>query len=167
MRGAATKPLLATVIVLAAHSLAFGQAGSVGGVIGKTDKSVSGGAAPTEPQTEPSRTRSRQRVDKGNSDQSASASVSGWWHWTAQCPSGNWQGEFNLAESSRGNFSGSFTGTWLSGGKISDGNVDGSSIGFTRTVAFVTQHWIGHLAAGSMKGTLGGNEDCNWDATKK
>ena len=44
MSGAAVKPLLAFLILLAGASLAFGQAGSIGGVVGKTDKSISGGA---------------------------------------------------------------------------------------------------------------------------
>ena len=46
MRGAAAKSLLAILTVLASHSLAFGQAGSIGGTIGKTDKSVSGEESP-------------------------------------------------------------------------------------------------------------------------
>jgi len=44
MSGAATKPLLAIILFLAGGSLAFGQAGSTGGTIGKQDKSISGGA---------------------------------------------------------------------------------------------------------------------------
>ena len=46
MSRTATKLLLAILIVLAGGSLAFGQAGSVGGVVGKIDKSVSGEEAP-------------------------------------------------------------------------------------------------------------------------
>src|SRR5665213_3856421 len=46
MRGVATKPLLAILILLASDPLAFGQAGSIGGAIGKTDKSVSGEETP-------------------------------------------------------------------------------------------------------------------------
>jgi hypothetical protein len=42
MRRAAVKSLLATLTVLAGSSLALGQAGSIGGTIGKTDKSISG-----------------------------------------------------------------------------------------------------------------------------
>jgi hypothetical protein len=44
MSRATTRSLLAVILLLASGSLAFGQAGSTGGVIGKTDKSVSGGA---------------------------------------------------------------------------------------------------------------------------
>jgi len=46
MRGAAFKSLLVILTVLAGPSLALGQAGSIGGAIGKTDKSVSGEEAP-------------------------------------------------------------------------------------------------------------------------
>ena len=46
MRGAVTRPLLAVLIVLASGSLALGQAGSLGGVVGKTDKSLTGEEAP-------------------------------------------------------------------------------------------------------------------------
>ena len=42
MSRAAIKPLLAALLLIATHSLAFGQAGSIGGVVGKTDKSISG-----------------------------------------------------------------------------------------------------------------------------
>jgi hypothetical protein len=42
MRGAATKSLLSVVLLLAGGSLAWGQAGSTGGVIGKENKSVTG-----------------------------------------------------------------------------------------------------------------------------
>ena len=49
MSGAAAKPLLAIIILLTGGSLAFGQAGSIGGTIGKTDKSVSGVEEPRAP----------------------------------------------------------------------------------------------------------------------
>jgi hypothetical protein len=51
MSGAAAKPLLAILIFLAGGSLAFGQAGAIGGTIGKTDKSVSGEEAPLKMQS--------------------------------------------------------------------------------------------------------------------
>jgi hypothetical protein len=46
MSDAAAKPLLVILIFLAGSSLAFGQAGSIGGTIGKTDKSISGEEGP-------------------------------------------------------------------------------------------------------------------------
>ena len=51
MRGATARPLLAILIFLAGSSFAFGQAGSIGGTIGKTDKSVTGAEAPRKIQT--------------------------------------------------------------------------------------------------------------------
>jgi hypothetical protein len=66
MSRAATKPVLAIIIFLAGGSLAFGQAGSTGGVIGKQDKSISGGeeadrpraAYPKRPSAKPQETSS-------------------------------------------------------------------------------------------------------------
>jgi hypothetical protein len=55
MSGAATKPFLAIIIFFASGSLAFGQAGSTGGTIGKQDKSISGGAEANGPDTKPTR----------------------------------------------------------------------------------------------------------------
>jgi hypothetical protein len=49
MRSAAVKSFLAILTVLVGSSLAPGQAGSVGGVVGKTDKEMSG--APTSPES--------------------------------------------------------------------------------------------------------------------
>jgi hypothetical protein len=165
MRSTATKPLLTILIVLASDPLAFGQAGSIGGVIGKTDKSISGGGAASEPPAQPtSRSRARPPVDKGASGRSSVVSVAGSWHWIADCNSGHWQGGFDLVETSRGQFNGSFSGSW---GSIANGYVNGSSISFTRTVAVVTQYWRGQLAGGRIKGTLSGNENCSWEATKK
>jgi hypothetical protein len=54
MSRAATKPLLAVIIFLASGALAF-QAGSTGGTIGKTDKSISGGEGTKPPGEKPQR----------------------------------------------------------------------------------------------------------------
>lgn len=167
MSDATAKPLLAILICLASGSLAFGQAGSAGGTIGKTDKSVSGAdSAEPQPPTK-SRSQGQQRVDKGNSDQPSGGSVSGRWRWNADCSGKVWQGEFDLAESSRGQFNGSFAGTsWHDVGAITNGHINGASISFTRK-NLVTQYWTGHLAAGRIKGTSSGNVDCSWEATSK
>jgi hypothetical protein len=147
---------------------AFAQAGSTGGFIGKTDKSISGEGA-AEPNTPAkSRSRSQRAIDRGSSDQPSDVSAAGRWRWTADCPARSWQGEFDLAETSRGQFGGSFSGTsWYDAGTITDGRVNGGSVSFTRKVAWVTQYWKGRLAAGHIKGTLSGNDNCNWEATRK
>jgi hypothetical protein len=84
MSGAAAKPLLAIIILLTGGSLAFGQAGSIGGTIGKTDKSVSGVEEPRAPAK--SRSKGQRRVDGGGSDQSSQASGAGRNPVRAQCP---------------------------------------------------------------------------------
>jgi hypothetical protein len=75
MSVAAARSLLAVLIFLAGSSLALGQAGSTGGSIGKTDKSVSGETAP-EKQTQPkSRSKGQRTNEKANSNSAASSST--------------------------------------------------------------------------------------------
>lgn len=65
MRGATARPLLAILIFLAGSSFALGQAGSIGGTIGKTDKSVTGGEE--APRKIRSIKKSSPRADTGSS----------------------------------------------------------------------------------------------------
>jgi hypothetical protein len=140
MSGAAAKPLLAIILFFAGGSLAFGQAGSTGGTIGKTDKSVSGGESASEPHTPTkSRSKGQRPIGRGTSDQSSGVPVAGRWRWSADCTVGHWQGEFDLAQTSRGNFNGSFAGTSAHDvGTITDGHTNGTSISFTRTSSIAT-----------------------------
>ena len=55
MSGVAIRPLLAIVFFFARGLLAFGQAGSIGGTIGKSEKSVSGGTDTEQPSVKQSR----------------------------------------------------------------------------------------------------------------
>lgn len=169
MSRAATKLLMATAVLLAGGSLAFGQAGSTGGVIGKTDKSISGGESTVERQA-PAKSRSRDQrpASRGDSDKSSGVSVAGRWRWSADCTVGHWQGEFDLSQTSRGNFSGSFAATSANDlGTISDGHVNGNRVTFTRTSSIATQYWRGRLTAGRLTGTSSGNANCSWQATRK
>lgn len=87
MSGVAAKPLLAIVILLTGGSLAFGQAGSIGGTIGKTDKSLSGVESPAEPRTPAkSRSKGQRRIDGGTSDRPSEVSGAGRNPVHAQCP---------------------------------------------------------------------------------
>jgi hypothetical protein len=166
MRRAATKSLLSVVLLLAGGSLALGQAGSTGGTLGKTGKSMSGEDSPATPET---RTKSQAKpVDKDTSDQPSRVLVAGRWRWGADCTVGHWEGEFDLTETSRGHFNGSFAATSAHDiGTITDGSISDGSFSFTRTNYLVTQYWKGRLAGGRMKGTSSGNADCNWEATRK
>jgi hypothetical protein len=146
-------------------SSALAQAGSTGGTIGKQDKSISGGESVVEPHAPvKSRPKSQRPIE---TPESSEVSVAGRWRWTQDCPP-RWQGEFDLAETSRGHFNGSFAGTsWYDNGTITDGHISGTSVSFTRKSAPVTQYWTGRLTAGRMKGTSSGNANCSWEATRK
>lgn len=166
MSTSAAKIVVLAIIFLTSGSLAFGQAGSTGGTLGKTGKSLSGEENPAEPSA---RTKSRTKsIDRDTSSQPSGVSVTGRWRWSADCTVGHWQGEFDLAEASRGRFNGSFAGTSVHDvGTISDGSVNGGSISFTRTSSIATQYWRGRLAGTRMKGTSTGNANCSWQATRK
>lgn len=168
MSGAATC-FLAAVVLIATGSSGLAEAGSTGGTIGKTEKSVSGGERSSEPQ---SRTNSRP-ISKGSggassADRSSQSSIAGRWRYSADCTVGHWQGEFEILQGSGGSFSGSFAGTSLADtGTISNGRVSGSSISFTRTSSVATQYWRGGIAGGRMSGTSSGNANCSWQALRK
>lgn len=152
------------LVSLAVGATAFAQAGSTGGTIGKTDKSVSGGESAAERHIPPSsRSKGQQPINRGASGQSSEVSVAGTWRWIADCNNGHWEGQFDLVETSRGQFNGSFHEV----GTISDGHTNGTSITFTRTWALGTQNWRGQLAAGRMNGTLSGASTCSWEAMRK
>jgi len=80
MSRAATKPVLAIIIFLAGGSLAFGQAGSTGGVIGKQDKSISGGEEADRPHAARHPTRSAAKAPETSSGHSCGRIV-GRWSW--------------------------------------------------------------------------------------
>jgi hypothetical protein len=165
MSRAAIKPLLAILLLMAAHPLAHGQAGSIGGVVGKTDKSLSGG---TEPPEAPSRAKRERPVDRENADQPAG--VSGRWRWSANCTLGSYQGEFVLTQTSRGNFSGGFGQAFAGGtGPVADGHISGASVSFTQTS--VSHYWKGQLSGNRMSGTISGGSvhaaNCSWEASRK
>jgi len=165
MRGAAKKYLLSVILFLAGGSLALGQAGSTGGTLGKTGKSMSGEDSPAAPET---RTKSpAKRADKDGSEQQSG--LAGRWRWDADCGAGgHWQGEFDLADTSRGHFNGSFAATSAHDiGSITDGSISDGSFSFKRTNYLVIQYWKGRLTGGRMKGTSSGNADCSWEGTRK
>lgn len=163
MPDATIKSLLAILIFLAGGSLAFGQAGSIGGVVGKTDKSLTGGGVVPETQAEP---HSKHWTDGHKPDQPSGGSLFGRWRWNAACTLANYHGEFDLAQTSRGNFNGHFIGDAAT---ITDGHISGSSLSFTQPN--VAHYWKGQLAAGRMTGRISGSgihyANCSWEASKE
>ena len=147
LRGAAVSLAICS---LADPSLAQ-TPGSIGGSIGKRDKSISGEKVVPN-RREPARQRER-REDETR----ASPSVGGHWSWSCDCSSGNsFRGTLNFAQTGS-----DFTGTMMqpnrATGVVSDGKVSGGRVSFTVTLTNVierTEHWTGHLSGGHMQGTV-------------
>jgi hypothetical protein len=102
-----------------ADRVAFAQAGSAGGTLGKTDKSASGGE-------QDKAARSRERSGK--------MSLDGTWIWHATCPDGtDWKGEFKLEEKSDGSLAGTCSVYNGGGGSCSEvsGQVSGNKATFS------------------------------------
>jgi hypothetical protein len=116
--------MICLMALLAVDRGAFAQAGSTGGTIGKTDKSVSGGQEQSR-QPQPAKKQTRR---------AAGPVLTGLWDW--QC--GNAlsfpaTGNLQLVEGSEGRLTGEFisdSGSFQ-GGKIS-GSVHGNSVSFVR-----------------------------------
>jgi hypothetical protein len=94
----------------------FAQAGSTGGTLGNTDKSISGSREEPQEATSP-----RER-----SKRAAAVSISGKWAWTQKCDDGReFVGSFDLVQNGDGTVSGTVTGSDGSGpisGKLA-GNI--------------------------------------------
>jgi hypothetical protein len=156
--------ICAILLLLVAKPAAFAQAGSTGGTLGNTDKSISGDREEPRP-VDRHQSKPRER-EKGTASVPSTASVAGRWNWSADCQSGHYNGAFTLTEASGGQFTGAFDGTAMHDiGTISGGEVSGGQISFTRT-AIIVQHWRGHLTPGHISGTISGNENCTWQASK-
>jgi hypothetical protein len=114
----------ALAVLLGSDRIALAQAGSTGGLIGKSDKSISGGDDLSKP---------RERTPPANKTGRAVASLSGRWDWEAGCPVNRYFGDFQLTELSGGQLAGEFfrdSGA-VQGGRIS-GTVHGSEVSFLR-----------------------------------
>jgi hypothetical protein len=150
-------------LVAAGGSGAFAQAGSTGGTLGNTDKSISGDRE--EPQ-QGDRHQSRPReIERSVKSAPSAVSVAGRWHWTADCDNGHYEAEFVLLDVNNGRFTGNFTGG-AGDGTITDGSINGKSIAFTRHFMVFTQRWVGQVSGGHVHGSLSGASSCTWEASK-
>jgi hypothetical protein len=150
-------------IVLAAGgaSGALSQAGSTGGTLGNTDKSISG-------DREESRRSERLNPRPSKEEHTISEpSIAGRWRWDARCGQGSFSGEFEIGDGKQ------FTGAFISdvAGPISNGHRNGNQISFLRSVLGHLQPWTATLRGpNTMFGTLvradWGNDRCTWTATR-
>jgi hypothetical protein len=105
------------------------QPGSTGGSIGKTDKSVSGGETPAQPDLRSTGARVRTNAPKPVT----AATIEGNWDWEATCKGEQWQGGMILHAASATGFTGEFS-------KGHDGSIVGTISG--NRVSFV-RNWRG------------------------
>jgi hypothetical protein len=138
------------VALLATDRVAFAQAGSTGGTIGKTGKSVSGGEGPSDPRYDEPRIRQSHRssVSFGSAALSA-ASLRGRWHVDTTCVNGSDDLTFDIREISTSEFNGDYDRT----GKIVSGRIDGNHVTLT-TRAMFTVTWTGTVTRTSGSGLL-------------
>jgi hypothetical protein len=164
MRGAAIKSLLSVILLLTCGSLALGEAGSTGGTLGKTEKSISGSgeSAPAD--------RRRPRTPSIPPMQMTAASLEGNWDWEASCTVGQWQGGMTLHAVSATKFSGEFNKGHI--GSIA-GTINGNRLSFIRTwMGIIKQNWTAPVtSAGSSLRMQGPFTDpthsgCRFSATK-
>jgi hypothetical protein len=133
--------LIAGAAISLAASTQFVQAESVGGTIGKQNKSVSG-----EEESAPPRRKSVPKATPSPNDEKqrahASRSISGLWYWTGQCAKYDkpYTGTITISQSGNG-FSGTHGGTNMwDQGTVSNGRINGNHVSFTRTFGQYTDH---------------------------
>jgi hypothetical protein len=95
-------------------------------------------------------------------------SLTGRWSWNANCAGALWRGKFDIAESASDRFTGGFAGTeWHDIGTITEGQVEGTNVSFTRTTPYYVQRWKGQIGEGRMEGSLSSDTyACTWQARR-
>jgi hypothetical protein len=138
---------------------AFAQAGSAGGTVGKTDKSISGGNEQEQPHAPPLQ------------HAAPTAPAAGRWSWQADCMNGHYVGAFQLSQSTDGQITGEFLND---SGPVKTGHVTGSITGEKISLNrqrgdALPQQWNATLSApGKMQGTIAslGIQGCTFSASK-
>lgn len=125
---AVTSAMAAAALLVMLGSAAFAQAGSTGGSVGKTDKSISGGGAIATP-AKPSDGDARSRTVPA--PHTSTASVAGRWNWKADCKSGHYTAGFQITQGMLGEINGSLFGDPVNGSIT--GHVSNGTISFTRS----------------------------------
>jgi hypothetical protein len=122
---ALTFVLLCATLLIAATGTAFAQAGSTGGSLGNTDKSISG---EREQPREALPSRKREKPKRAPT----AVSMNGNWVWSAKCDDGStWAGTFDLVQSADGTVSGAASGNDGSGSL--SGHLQGNTMIGTRS----------------------------------
>jgi hypothetical protein len=166
---------LGTALWAAGALGAFAQAGSTGGTLGNTDKSISGERHEQTPER-PAAKSSPKTGPRGldHTENAPASRLGGRWHWRADCGGigGIWEGLFSVSQSSSNSFSGDFLSEHSQNGwptnsfpqPIVNGRIDGDVVSFDRHVAGMIQKWNGTIDHGRMAGSV---TACgSWTATR-
>lgn len=155
----------AMLALFMAGAPALGQAGSVGGNIGKQGKSASGSDNSPPPSTQPRQQRPNRNVATSSATTGSLRSLVGTWRWDAACTGGPGNGLFTLRETSPGEFSGAFgnTNSW-DRGTISNGKFDGDSVTFESYYMYA-RTWTATVRGSRMQGSFSGG--CTFTAVKQ
>jgi hypothetical protein len=163
--------VMGAALAMPLSQTAFAQAGSVGGDIGKTDKSISGGNDAAPRRRAPPAPNHRSVGVTPPQPGITAQNLAGKWRWTAHCSVGvAYAGDLEIDASSANRFSGTLLDPL--GGKIYDGSLDGTNIAFSREYLLGIQHWTGTLSrstgAFQIRGALtDGAALCPFEATKE
>jgi hypothetical protein len=164
--------------VASADRMAFAQAGSTGGTIGKTDKSVSGTEEPEKAHLQ--RRNSPSRVSDNRVRPPAGSSLVGRWQVHQSCAAGKSTSQVEIRQSPGGQFVGVLSGRDSFGGtdtgKISNGQVQGDKATFmvarTNSTGSAVRQWSATLIRTSgvvtrMEGSFFGLiANCTFNATR-
>lgn len=141
----------------AVNTRAFAQAGSTGGTLGKTDKSISG---ESQRETAPA-------PSQGKHARSPAFSLAGRWRWSADCNDGtHWAAVFVASANDSRTFALDFNGAL---GGSGTGSVNSKQVTLFRTVVGVHQTWLATLAGNNrMSGTITvpGGGFCTFQASR-
>ena len=151
--------------LIASQQIALAQAGSIGGTVGKTDKSISGG------------------VDAGSSNfvlpekprasGFTASSISGPWRYQSKCIGFEEPGTFDIHPTSSTEFDGEYFGT----GKILHGKINGNRVSFVGRY-ILDRTWTGTISGsgaalrmvgsftGPTPGQFSGDGNCKFTATR-
>lgn len=130
---------------------AAAQSGNTGGSLGKSGKSVSGGAkkpvASTRSKTTPGGTK-------------RSVDLTGSWTWLAKCKLGSTPGTFTIVHAADNTFSGSLT-RQTGSGTVKSGRLSGQQITFLSTGFPGDRTWTGQISKNGRY--MSGSISMSWD----
>jgi hypothetical protein len=160
----ATVILCVMSALLVADRTTFAQAGSTGGVIGKQDKSISGGAEADRPRAAPLEKRPAANTRETRASKNT---LIGRWQWHAQCNNGTtWEAAFVATAADKETVALDFIGA---GGGTGTGVVTGNRVRLLRAYVGPTQTWTATLSGGNrMNGEITSSEagHCSFQASR-